>query len=169
VIPTIASVVPNGTVTVTANGVAVADLTLKNGTASEELSTAGVPSGTYSIVGKYSGNSQASASTSSTATLVVSAASTVSLTASPNPVVKGSVTTLTATVKNSSGAPVTSGTVTFSYAGSTLGTTNVGSNGQASLPIGTNSFAVGSYTITASFSGSGNVPAATGAVTLAVN
>jgi len=169
VTPAISNVTPTGTVTVTANGTAVAALTLSNGKASEELSTAGLTPGSYSIVGKYSGSSLATASTSPTVNITISPASTVTVTASPNPVAKGSVTTLTATVKNGSGGLVTSGTVTFNYGSNALGTANVGSNGQATLPIGTSSFADGTYTITAKFGGSGSVPAATGTVSLAVN
>jgi hypothetical protein len=43
------------------------------------------------------------------------------------------------------------------------------SNGTAQLPIETTSFAKGTYTITATFSGSGSVPAATGTVSLVVD
>lgn len=169
VTPAISNVVPTGTVTITANGATVATLPLKNGTASEQLSTTGLPAGMYSVVGKYSGSSLATASTSPAAMVTIEAASSVSVVASPNPVTRGNVTTLTATVKNGSGGLVTSGTVTFSYAGSSLGTANVGTNGQASLPIGTSSFANGTYTITASFGGSGSVPAAMGTVSSVVN
>ena len=167
--PAIYNFTPTGTVTVTANGTPITTLTLSNGKASEELSTAGLAPGSYSIVGKYSGSSLATASTSPTVNITISPASTVTVTASPNPVAKGSVTTLTATVKSGSGGLVTSGTVTFNYGSNALGTANVGANGQATLPIGTSSFADGTYTITANFSGSGSVPAATGTVSLVVN
>jgi hypothetical protein len=101
--------------------------------------------------------------------VTIAPASSVSLVASPNPVAQGSITTLTATVKNGSGGAVTSGTVAFSYSGNALGSANVTSSGTATLPIETTSFAKGTYTLNATFSGSGSVPAATGTVSLTVN
>jgi Bacterial Ig-like domain (group 3) len=169
VTPAISNVVPTGTVTVSANGTAVTTLTLNKGAASETVSTAGLTPGTYSIVGKYSGSTLATASTSETDTVTIAPASSVSLAASPNPVAQGSITTLSATVKNGSGGAVTSGTVAFSYSGNALGSASVMSNGTAQLPIETTSFAKGTYTITATFSGSGSVPAATGTVSLVVD
>ena len=169
VTPAISNVVPTGTVTVTANGTPITTLTLNKGTASETVSTAGLPSGTYSVVGKYNGSTLATASTSPTETVTIAPASSVSVVASPNPVAQGSITTLTATVKNGSGGAVTSGTVAFSYSGNALGSANVTSSGTATLPIETTSFAKGTYTLNATFSGSGSVPAATGTVSLTVN
>jgi hypothetical protein len=170
VTPVIGNVTPTGTVTINSNGVPVSTLPLVDGVASLQISTTSIAPGTYSVTGNYSGSETATASsTSSTVTLTVLVASTVSVTASPNPVAKGSITTLTATVKNASGDPVTSGTVTFSYAGTTLGKGALNSSGQATLPIATGSFSEGTYMIQAAFSGSGSVPAATGTVSVVVN
>jgi azurin len=61
----------------------------------------------------------------------------------------------TATVaRSASGATgKPSGNVTFSYAGITLGTSAIGSNGQASLTLPTNGLEAGNYAITATYSG----------------
>ena len=75
---------------------------------------------------------------------------------------------LTATVKNG-GAPVTSGTVTFSEGSNTLGSASLNSSGVAQLPIATSGLAAGTYTVHAAFGGSGSsIPAASGTVSLVV-
>jgi hypothetical protein len=169
VTPQIGDSPPSGTLTITANGRTVTTIPLQNGLASLNFSTNGVPAGTYNVIGTYSGSATATSSTSAPQTVVIVPASTVALTASPNPVNQGSITTLTAVVKTGSGTPVTSGTITFSYGGNSLGTATLNSSGTAQLPIATSSFAAGTYTIQASYPGSGNIPAATGSVPLVVN
>jgi hypothetical protein len=82
---------------------------------------------------------------------------------------QGSITTLTTAVTAANNSPVTTGTVTFSYAGETLGSASLGSNGTAQLPIATSSFTPGTYGLQATYSGSGSVPAATGTLSLVVN
>jgi hypothetical protein len=169
VTPTIGDTPPAGTVTITADGEAVANLTLHNGAASLNLSTAGVRPGTYNVIGTYNGSATATSSSSTPQSVVIVPASTLALTASPNPVKQGTITTLTAVVKTGSGSPVTSGTITYSYGGSTLGTANLNSSGTAQLPVATSAFAPGTYSLQASYPGSGNIPAATGIVSLVVN
>ena len=169
VAPTIANTPITGTVAINADGLVLSNLSLVDGTASLTLSTAGVPPGAYSVSANYSGNTQAAPSASSSQTVTILPASVVLVSASPNPVKQGSITTLNAAVSAANNSPVTSGTVTFSYAGGALGTANLGSNGTAQLPMATNSFTAGSYTIQASFSGYGSVPPAAGTFTLVVN
>jgi hypothetical protein len=169
VTPLIGNTPPVGTVTITADGRTVATLPLQNGSASLNFSTNGVPAGTYNVVGTYNGSATATSSTSAPQTVVIVPASTLALTASPNPVKQGTITTLTALVKTGSGSPVTSGTITYTYGGNTLGTANLNSSGTAQLPIATSAFAPGTYSIQASYPGSGNIPAATGTVSLVVN
>jgi hypothetical protein len=130
---------------------------------------ASLASPTYSVVANYNGDSKDISSTSAPMSVVITAASKLALTATPTPVAKGSITTLTATVTNGQGAPVTSGMITFSYSGGTLGTAALNSSGVAQLPLGTSAFVEGTYTIQASYPGSTSVPAASGSVGLVVN
>lgn len=160
---------PTGTVTLSANGETVTTLPLESGTANLNFSTNGIPAGTYTVVGTYSGNATAMASASTPQTVVIVPASTLAFSASPNPVNQGAITTLTAVAKTGTGVPVTTGTITFSYASNTLGTANLNSSGTAQLPIATSSFAAGTYSLQANDPGSGNIPAATGTVSLVVN
>ena len=169
VTPQAGNVAPTGSVALYADGDVVTNLPLTNGVDRLTVSTAGLPPGNYIVIGKYGGSATAAPSTSPATTLTVLAAANVSLVASPNPVTHGSITTLTATVEGGNGSPVTSGTVVFSYAGSSLGSMNLTANGTAQLPIETNGFAAGTYTIQAAFSGSGSIPAAAGTVSLIVH
>jgi hypothetical protein len=160
---------PTGTITLTANGQPLGKLALSHSAATLNASTAGLVPGTYSVVANYSGDSKDESSASTPLSVVLTAASKLMLAAAPNPVAKGSITTLTATVTNGQGAPVTSGTITFSYSGGTLGTAQLNSSGVAQLPLGTSAFAQGTYTMQASYPGSPSVPAASGSVSLVVN
>jgi hypothetical protein len=159
--------VPTGTVTISANGETLAALRLTEAYASLNASTAGYTPGTYSVVASYSGDATDTASHSSTQTVTILQATTVTVTASPNPVTQGTVTTLTATVKNGS-SPVASGSVSFSEGGNSLGSASLSSSGVAQLPISTSALAAGTYTIEASFAGNSNDPAASGTVSLTV-
>lgn len=160
--------VPTGTVALTANGAPVATLPLTNGTATLAASTAGITPGTYTVVGKYSGSATAEPSTSTGVTVQILKPAVITVSASPNPVTQGSITTLTATVVDGNGNPVTSGTVNFSYANDALGSATLGTGGTAQLPIATNGFAPGTYLVSATYTGSSTIPPATGTVGLVV-
>lgn len=166
--PQIGNVAPTGSVNISANGETLASLPLKNGTASIQVSSASYPAGTYSVVANYLGNPTDEPSQSPTQSVTILRATSVVVTASPNPVTKGNVTTLTATVTSGSGQPVTSGTVAFSYSGNALGSATLNSSGVAQLPISTSGLTTGSYVIQAAFSGTSNSPAAAGMVTLRI-
>jgi hypothetical protein len=165
----IGNVAPTGTVALTANGSPLATLPLKNGVATLAASTSGIAPGTYNVIGKYSGNSTAQPSSSAGTTVTILKPATVNVTASPNPVTQGNVTTLIAGVLDGNGNPVTSGTVNFSYSGNALGSATIGSGATAQLPIATNGFAPGTYLISATYTGSQTIPPATGTVSLVVN
>jgi Big-like domain-containing protein/peptidase M28-like protein len=81
-----------------------------------------------------------------------STVTTTTVTSSPNPSVFSQAVTFTATVTSSGGVPV--GTVTFTE-GSTVLASNVAVDGSGHAAFSTASLAVGSHTITASFTGSG--------------
>jgi len=168
VTPQVGSVPPTGSVTISANGHALTSLPLQSGSATISVSTASYPPGTYSVVANYLGDATDESSQSAPQAVVIQPSITVTLTASPNPVMMGSVTTLNATVISSSHVPVTSGTVAFSYSGNSLGSATLNSSGLAQLPISTSGLATGTYVIEADFTGNSNNPSAIGTVNLVV-
>jgi len=118
--------------------------------------------GTHSITAAYSGDANYSSSTSAVLSQVVNQApGSVTLSASPNPVVSGSPVALTATVPAGQ-----TGTVTF-YDGTTvLGTSTIsGTTATLSVP----NFSPGTHSITAGYNGDTNHTTATSsAVSLVV-
>lgn len=94
--------------------------------------------------------------TSSAATLTVNtAAATTTLASSKNPTVFGQAVTFTATVTATSGTPT--GTISFLDGASTIGASTLDSTGSATFT--TSSLAVGTHSITASYSGDSNFKA----------
>jgi len=125
--------------------------TVANGVAT--LSTNALPAGTNSITASYAGDTNFAASQSSALPFTVTAttiATTTTLTASAANLTYGQALTLTATVTPASGA-IPTGTVTFLNGATSLGTGTLNSSGVATLVL---TPAVGSYSITASYSGS---------------
>ncbi len=122
--------------------------------------------GTYTISAAFSGSPLFAASTSATATLNVTPASTVlTLTANPNPVYQHGTVTLSAAL-SAPGAPASAltGNITFLEGSTTLGTATL---------AGAQSFfytpqSVGSHTLTAVFSGDASLSGASASVTLTV-
>jgi hypothetical protein len=168
----VAEQIGNGTATGTAtflmNGTAISTLPLAGGDAVLQVSTSGIPVGTYSMSAKYNGSSTAEASTSAVQPVTLIAATTTTLTATPNPVTAGTATILTATVTETYGKNVQTGTVTFSYQGSVLGMGTLNARGVATLPLATGGFAAGSYTLTAAYGGDAENGASSGTVSLVV-
>ncbi len=118
-----------------------------------------VATGTHLVLASYSGDSNYGAGTSATTSLTATQGTpTVSVTASANPVAYGIAVTLKATVTGSGLTPT--GTVTF-YVGTTPLAKGTLSGGV--YPYPTNTFAPGSYSITASYAGDSNYVAATSA------
>ncbi len=162
----------NGTATGNAsflmNGAAISTLPLAGGDAVLQVSTSGLPVGTYSLSAKYNGSSTAEASASGTQTVILIAGTTTTLTATPNPVTAGTATILTANVTETYGKNIPTGTVTFSYQGSVLGTGTLNASGVATLPLATGGFSSGTYSITAAYGGDSGNGASSGAVSLVV-
>lgn len=82
---------------------------------------------------------------------LTSVATTTSLVSSASPSVFGQGVTFTATVSGISGTAVPQGFVTFTDGGTTLGVVTVGTNGTATLSLG--SLAVGPHALVATYSG----------------
>jgi hypothetical protein len=122
-----------------------------SGVATLTLTTLAV--GTYNLSAQYSGNTTFLASTSAAASVTVSDQATItttSLTASPNLIASGQTLTLTATVQGT-GSIAPAGTVSFMSGATPIGTAPVNSSGVATLTITT--LAVGTYGLTAQYSG----------------
>jgi hypothetical protein len=112
-----------------------------------------LPLGVNSITASFAGDADFGASASGTAPVTVSQATTaVGLGSSVNPSTSGHPVTFTASVFPSTGSGET-GTVTFSYNGSAIGTGSL-SYGQATLTIAT--LPVGTGSVTATYGGDGN-------------
>jgi len=128
---------------------------------SATLIAAGLQGGTHTITATYSGDSNYLGSTSTALTETVSpAASTISVTSSQNPISFGQSVTLTASVQPSVSGSLASGTVTFFDGSTTVGSANL-SNDSAQLTV--SNLAAGSHSITAKYNGDNNFSASTSA------
>jgi hypothetical protein len=142
-----------GSVTFLDGGTTIGTGTISNGKAT--FTTTTLTAGSHSITASYGGDANCNSSTSSVLTQTVNKANvSVALSSSMNPSAYGSSVTFTATI-TPSGA---TGTVTFMDGSSSLGSSPVNS-GQATLS--TSTLALGSHSITASYSGDSNYNAKT--------
>ncbi len=137
------------------------------------FSTTTLAAGMHSVTASYSGDSKDAGSVSAAVSVTVTTApSTVAtmtaLTASATQVTTGQSVTFTATVTPQSASSVPTGTVTFLDGSTTLGKGPLNASGVATFT--TTTLAVGSQSITASYSGDTNNSASTSAaVTVAVS
>lgn len=107
--------------------------------------------GTYSVNASFAATVNLLGSTAPLTQVVTSAATTTTLTASPNPAYPGQTVTLAATVAGPGGyAPP--GAITFFDAGTPLGTAALSATGQATLT--TSSLAVGNHPLSAAYGAS---------------
>uniref|UniRef100_Q01RF7 NHL repeat containing protein n=1 Tax=Solibacter usitatus (strain Ellin6076) TaxID=234267 RepID=Q01RF7_SOLUE len=147
-----------GLVAFNRNGVPLAVANIVSGQA--QISIATLPVGSNSLTAAYAGDAINSGSTSPALTQVVTAAMTptsVKLTSSANPSVAGRQLWITATVTPSAAT----GTIQFQDGATTLGTATL-ANGWATLLL--SSPAVGTLSLTASYSGNINYLAGTSPV-----
>src|SRR5262245_105516 len=111
--------IPTGTVTFRDGATILGTVTLVNGSAS--LVTSALTVGSHPLSATYSGSATLAASPSPTVNQTVNpAATSTSLTSSPNPATGGQAVTLSATVTSAAGVPT--GTVTFRDGATVLGT-----------------------------------------------
>ena len=144
---------PTGTTTFFVGSTNLGAVSLNGGKATLAIPAVTMPAGTYSVVANYSGSTIDSPSTSTAATLVVSApvvATTTTVTA-PAQVTDGNSASFTATVAAASGTTPT-GSVTFSAGSTVLGTGTL-TAGKATLTIPSITLTAGSYAVTASYAG----------------
>ncbi len=147
---------PTGSVTFSDDGTPIGTSTLSTtgGVTTTSMLLTTLPLGVNSIGASFGGDPNFGASTSGTSALVtVSRATTeLSLGSSDDPSTSGQPVTLSASVLPSTGSGET-GTVTFSYGGTVIGSASV-SNGQATFT--TAALPTGIGYVTAAYSGDGN-------------
>jgi len=155
---------PTGTVTFRDGATALcSNVALASGAAS--CTTSALASGAHTINASYSGDSNYPSASASLTQTVNKLASTVTVGSTPNPSTAGQSVTISASVAGGSGTPT--GTVTFLDGTSTLCSAVTLASGSATCA--TNTLAVGSHTITASYSGSATYAAGSATLTQAVN
>jgi hypothetical protein len=118
------------------------------------FNTSSLPLGSDTVTVVYASDTNFAASSGSTVQTVQNTGTNPTATAassSPNPSVFGQSVTFTSTTTSSGGVPV--GSVTFTE-GSTVWASNVAVNGSGQASFNTTALAIGSHTITASFTGS---------------
>ncbi|HEY3837248.1 MAG TPA: Ig-like domain-containing protein [Bryobacteraceae bacterium] len=154
---------PTGTVTFN-NGTATLGTSTLNGSRQATLTVSTLAVGGASITASYNGDGNFSASTSGVLSQTVNKdGSTASLSSSANPSVFGQPVTFTATIAASApGSGLPTGTVTFSYGSTNLGSSAVDGAGHATLT--TSALPLGSDSITASYGGDSNFNASTSAI-----
>ena len=146
--------VPTGAVSLAIDGAAAGSATLNDGSASFTIATLTV--GTHQVTASYAGDTNDSSSITAQAYVqtVQKAATTLALSATPNPVLQGNTVTFTALVRNTSGSPAPSGTVQFTDGATVLGAAVINGSGVATL--GTSQLPPGDQNVTATYSGDAN-------------
>ena len=149
---------PTGTVSFMDGSATLGTVTLSGGAAS--FSTSSLAVAAHSITAVYNGGANFTGSTSNIlAETVNRAATTTSVTASPNPSTLGQSVSFTATVSAMlPGAGTATGSVTFMDGSTSLGTAAL-TSGKAVFSIST--LSVGSHNITAVYGGDGNFATST--------
>jgi hypothetical protein len=146
----------------------VVPVTPAAGAGSAQVTTAGLSVGSHAISAVYSGDGSFSGSTGNTSQDVNKASSTTTLTQN-GPIVQGQPVTFTASVAfQEPGAGTPTGTVQFKLNGAAQGAPVAldGSGSATSAPI--DGLTPGGYTITAVYSGDGNLLPSTGHIGQAV-
>ena len=160
---------PAGTVHFYVGLTEVNEAQTSNGTASVQFNPSALPAGAYNVVAVFNAEKSYRPSQGSDGVKVLTvnpAATTTAETVSPTSIGVGSTSpiTISATVAPTSGSGTPTGTVTFFN-----GTTQIGqptlSGGTASIQYNASSLAVGTYPITATYSGDSNYAASTSAPT----
>lgn len=154
---TVASSVANGTGSITFEdgGSIIGSATVNpNGTAS--LNTNSLSFGTHTLTAVYSGDTNHAISSSSPVSEPVVQTATVTLASNPNPSISGTAVSFSTKVVGA-GPLIPTGYVSFSDGATLLSTVMLDANGSASLQ--SSALAVGSHTMTVSYTGDKNYEA----------
>jgi len=153
--------IPSGTVTFTSGSLNLGTVPL-NSSGQASITTSSMTPGTYSVVASYTGQQSSMPSQSSPVSVVIAKVpDTLALSATPSPAKVGTAVTISAAVQYVSGDTFfPTGTVTIKDGSTTLATLSV-SDGAASFT--TSSLAVGTHTLSATYSGDANFVSATAA------
>jgi sugar lactone lactonase YvrE len=159
------------TATVTSTGSSpTGSITFKDGTANigvatmnsqgvATFTTSSLTAGNHAITAVYAGDTNSQAVTSSLSLVMNQATTSVAMSSSASPATVGLPVTLRATATGNGATPT--GTITFYDGATSIGSSQLDSNGQASLVI--SSLGVGSHSITGVYSGDTNDAASTSA------
>jgi uncharacterized repeat protein (TIGR03803 family) len=149
--------VPTGNVTFKVGSTTLEVVSVNgSGVASLSAPTTGYPTGTYTITGTYSGDSNDDASSGSTNVTIntgTAVTTTTTLTAPTNPVTTGNTVTLLITVTRGSGSGYAGGKVQIKDGSTVLATTTLSSTGTVDFQTSSSGYPVGVYPLTASYLG----------------
>ncbi len=164
-IPTVGGVVPTGTVTFYNNGVAIGTATVDS-TGKATLTSTTLPIGTDPITATFNGDGNYAPVTVGPVNETITVGNTIPvLSATPNPSTFGTTVTLTESIPGINGITPT-GSVTFTYIGTTLGTATV-VNGVATLK--TSTLPIGTDPVSATYTGDSTyAPASSGPLNLVI-
>jgi hypothetical protein len=154
--------VPVGTVTFKEGTTTLASNVTVDGAGNASFSTSTLAGGSHTLTATFTGATgwaHSSGNDSSAPQVVNAAATTTTVSSAPNPSNFGQSVTFTATVTSGSGVPA--GTVTFTEGANTLAS-NVAVDGAGHAAFSTTTLAVGSHTITATFTGATGWPNSSG-------
>jgi len=157
---------PGGTVDFRSGSTAIAGCTgiaTQNGSAA--CNTSFSQTGNYSIGATYNGDGNTTASTATLALTVSKAVAGIYTAATLSAPPYGAAVTVNALLLGATGLPAPGGTVAFSDGTAALTTVAVGSDGRASLVLGSgaNALSIGTHSIAAVYSGDANYQTATAA------
>jgi hypothetical protein len=155
---------PTGMVTLTSGSYTSAATTLSNGSATINIPAGSLAIGTDTLTAIYSGDGNYSKATGANSVTVTEAAlltPTVTVTPSASSITTAQALNVTVAVSGGSGNPTTTGTVTLTSGSYTSAVTTL-NDGGATINIPAGSLAVGTDTLTVSYSGDSNYTSATG-------
>jgi len=143
-----------GTVNILDGGKQIGTSTLADGTGQTTFTTSTLAVGSHSITAAYQGDVDYSSATSTAVAQVVNQAQTsTTVGAVPSPGIAGGAVAITATVKVTQGVSTPTGTITFTSGTNNLGSAALSAAGTATI---NSTFAVGAYSIVATYSGDTN-------------
>jgi hypothetical protein len=162
---------PTGTVTFAWNNQTIGQATLSSGVATLSVNTTNRTPQTYDVTASYSGSEVFNTSSDTESGTLTAIPTTTTLTINnagrtannTGTITAGNNATLVAHVTASSGTAIPSGTVTFSSGSVDLGSAMLDNTGAATFNTSSAGVPVGTYTVTASYSGNRTHAAGTSA------